>query len=64
MIIIIIICLQDTRFKLFPNGTLRINSVEVYDGVMYSCQSRTVGGNLTAQARVFILGELLYLLYL
>ncbi|KAL7877960.1 hypothetical protein SRHO_G00046030 [Serrasalmus rhombeus] len=49
---------EDTRFKVFPNGTLRINSVEVYDGVVYSCQCRTVGGILTGQARVYILEKL------
>ncbi|KAG7462822.1 hypothetical protein MATL_G00188820 [Megalops atlanticus] len=49
---------EDGRFKLFPNGTLRINSVEVYDGVMFSCQSRTEAGFLNGQARVFVLEKL------
>uniref|UniRef100_A0A3B1IRW7 Inactive tyrosine-protein kinase 7 n=1 Tax=Astyanax mexicanus TaxID=7994 RepID=A0A3B1IRW7_ASTMX len=49
---------EDTRFKVFPNGTLRINSVEVYDGVIYRCHCRAVGGQLTAQARVTVLEKL------
>ncbi|XP_023654293.1 inactive tyrosine-protein kinase 7-like [Paramormyrops kingsleyae] len=49
---------EDTRFKLFPNGTLRINSVEVYDSQMYSCQSRTPGGMLQGHARVLVLEKL------
>lgn len=48
---------QDSRFKLFPNGTLRINSVEVYDGLMYGCASKTAAGQLVGQARVNVLGE-------
>uniref|UniRef100_A0AAY4DME1 Inactive tyrosine-protein kinase 7 n=1 Tax=Denticeps clupeoides TaxID=299321 RepID=A0AAY4DME1_9TELE len=49
---------EDIRFKQFPNGTLRINSVEVYDGQMYSCESRTEAGKLSAHARVFVLERL------
>lgn len=48
---------QDSRFKLFPNGTLRINSVEVYDGLIYGCKSKTAAGQLVGQARVNVLGE-------
>lgn len=48
---------QDSRFTLFPNGTLRINSVEVYDGLMYGCESKTAAGRLAGQARVIVLGE-------
>uniref|UniRef100_A0A8C9R9E2 Inactive tyrosine-protein kinase 7 n=1 Tax=Scleropages formosus TaxID=113540 RepID=A0A8C9R9E2_SCLFO len=48
----------EARFEQFPNGTLRINNVEVYDGVVYSCQSRTEAGFLSAQARVFVLEKL------
>lgn len=49
---------EDVRFKLFSNGTLRINNVEVYDGHMYSCESRTEAGRVNAQARVFVLERL------
>ncbi|KAI4885305.1 hypothetical protein NFI96_012264 [Prochilodus magdalenae] len=49
---------EDARFKLFPNGTLRINSVEVYDGVYYKCQCKTMGGSLAGQARVYVLEKL------
>lgn len=49
---------QDTRFKLFRNGTLRINNVEVYDGQMYGCETKTLGGRLSGHARVTVLGEL------
>ncbi|XP_030628154.1 inactive tyrosine-protein kinase 7 [Chanos chanos] len=49
---------EDSRFKLFPNGTLKINNVEVYDGLVYACESKTEGGHLRAQARVFILEKL------
>ncbi|KTG03295.1 hypothetical protein cypCar_00010193 [Cyprinus carpio] len=45
----------DVRFKLFSNGTLRINNVEVYDGHLYSCESKTEAGKLNAQARVYVL---------
>ncbi|KAL6101587.1 ptk7 [Pungitius sinensis] len=49
---------EDSRFKLFYNGTLRINNVEVYDGQMYGCETKTVGGRLTGQARVIVLEKL------
>ncbi|XP_064173136.1 inactive tyrosine-protein kinase 7-like [Anguilla rostrata] len=49
---------EDGRFKQFPNGTLRINSVEVDDGVQFTCQSRTEGGVLSGQARVYVLERL------
>ncbi|XP_064173611.1 inactive tyrosine-protein kinase 7-like [Anguilla rostrata] len=49
---------EDSRYKLYPNGTLRINSVEVYDAHLYSCMSRTQGGTLNANARVHVLEKL------
>ena len=49
---------QDSRFKLFPNGTLRINNVEVYDGQMYGCETKTAAGRLSGHARVIVLGKL------
>ncbi|XP_016425134.1 inactive tyrosine-protein kinase 7-like [Sinocyclocheilus rhinocerous] len=49
---------EDVRFKLFSNGTLRINNVEVYDGHLYSCESKTEAGKLNAQARVYVLERL------
>lgn len=49
---------EDLRFKQFPNGTLRINSVEVYDGHVYSCESKTEAGKLMANARVVVLERL------
>ena len=49
--------LQDGRYKLFPNGTLRINNVEVYDGQVYACETKTDAGRLVGQARVWVLGE-------
>ncbi|XP_016399012.1 inactive tyrosine-protein kinase 7-like isoform X1 [Sinocyclocheilus rhinocerous] len=49
---------EDVRFKLFSNGTLRINNVEVYDGHLYSCESKTEAGKLSAQARVYVLERL------
>ncbi|TRZ01114.1 hypothetical protein DNTS_007840 [Danionella cerebrum] len=52
------IATEDVRFKLFPNGTLRINNVEVYDGHMYSCESKNQAGKVNAQARVFVLERL------
>lgn len=54
----IMITPEDSRFKLFPNGTLRINNVEVYDGLVYGCDTRTVGGQLSGQARVVVLEKL------
>uniref|UniRef100_A0A8C2XFH5 Protein tyrosine kinase 7 (inactive) n=1 Tax=Cyclopterus lumpus TaxID=8103 RepID=A0A8C2XFH5_CYCLU len=50
--------LSDSRFKLFSNGTLRINNVEVYDGQMYGCETKTEGGRLSGQARVSVLEKL------
>lgn len=52
------LCLQGSRYKLFSNGTLRINSAEVNDGQMYSCTCVTEGGSITAHARIHILGEM------
>ncbi|XP_029609238.1 inactive tyrosine-protein kinase 7 isoform X1 [Salmo trutta] len=49
---------EDPRFTVFPNGTLRINNVEVYDGQMYACVSRTEGGKLSGNARVYVLEKL------
>ncbi|KAM3863016.1 inactive tyrosine-protein kinase 7 [Diretmus argenteus] len=54
----IIITPEDSRFKLFPNGSLRINNVEVYDGQMYGCETKTVGGRLSGQAKVYVLEKL------
>nr|XP_019951254.1 PREDICTED: inactive tyrosine-protein kinase 7 [Paralichthys olivaceus] len=54
----IMITPEDSRYKLFPNGTLRINNVEVYDGLMYGCETKTAGGRLTGQARVLVLEKL------
>uniref|UniRef100_A0A673CFA5 Inactive tyrosine-protein kinase 7 n=1 Tax=Sphaeramia orbicularis TaxID=375764 RepID=A0A673CFA5_9TELE len=54
----IMITPEDSRFKLFSNGTLRINNVEVYDGLVYGCETRTVGGQLSGQARVVVLEKL------
>lgn len=54
----IMITPEDSRFKLFPNGTLRINNVEVYDGQMYGCETKTAGGRLSGQARVTVLEKL------
>uniref|UniRef100_A0A3P9ILN3 Inactive tyrosine-protein kinase 7 n=1 Tax=Oryzias latipes TaxID=8090 RepID=A0A3P9ILN3_ORYLA len=49
---------EDPRFEVFPNGTLRINNVEVYDAHMYSCEARTAGVSLSAHARVAVLEKL------
>uniref|UniRef100_A0A7N6BE73 Protein tyrosine kinase 7 (inactive) n=1 Tax=Anabas testudineus TaxID=64144 RepID=A0A7N6BE73_ANATE len=46
---------EDSRYKLFHNGTLRINNVEVYDGLVYGCETKTVGGRLSGQAKVTVL---------
>ncbi|XP_008297718.1 inactive tyrosine-protein kinase 7 [Stegastes partitus] len=54
----IMITPEDSRFKMFPNGTLRINNVEVYDGQIYGCETKTVGGRLSGQARVIVLEKL------
>lgn len=53
---------QDSRFEVSKNGTLRINSVEVYDGTLYRCVSSTPAGSIEAQARVQVLGELAYMM--
>ncbi|TEA42423.1 hypothetical protein DBR06_SOUSAS1810220, partial [Sousa chinensis] len=49
---------EDSRFEVFKNGTLRINSVEVYDGTWYRCVSSTPAGSIEAQARVQVLEKL------
>uniref|UniRef100_A0A7N6BEG3 Protein tyrosine kinase 7 (inactive) n=1 Tax=Anabas testudineus TaxID=64144 RepID=A0A7N6BEG3_ANATE len=49
---------EDSRYKLFHNGTLRINNVEVYDGLVYGCETKTVGGRLSGQAKVTVLEKL------
>ncbi|KAM4772451.1 inactive tyrosine-protein kinase 7 [Rhinophrynus dorsalis] len=45
---------KDSRFEIFPNGTLKILSVEVYDGTVYKCESSTPAGSIVAQARVHV----------
>uniref|UniRef100_A0A3Q2D461 Protein tyrosine kinase 7 (inactive) n=2 Tax=Cyprinodon variegatus TaxID=28743 RepID=A0A3Q2D461_CYPVA len=54
----LIIVPEDTRFKLFPNGTLRINNVEVYDAHMYGCETKNLGGRLSGLAKVTVLEKL------
>ncbi|XP_047459245.1 inactive tyrosine-protein kinase 7 [Mugil cephalus] len=54
----IMITPEDSRFKMFPNGSLRINNVEVYDGQIYGCETRTIAGQLSGQARVTVLEKL------
>lgn len=49
---------QDSRFEISENGTLRINNVEVYDGTMYKCVSSTPAGSIEGYARVHVLGKL------
>ncbi|GAB1301123.1 Inactive tyrosine-protein kinase 7 [Apodemus speciosus] len=49
---------EDSRFEVSKNGTLRINSVEVYDGTLYRCVSSTPAGSIEAQARVQVLEKL------
>ncbi|KAF6115712.1 protein tyrosine kinase 7 (inactive) [Phyllostomus discolor] len=49
---------EDSRFEVSKNGTLRINSVEVYDGTWYRCVSSTPAGSVEAQARVQVLEKL------
>ncbi|XP_029030782.1 inactive tyrosine-protein kinase 7 [Betta splendens] len=49
---------EDTRYKVFHNGTLMINNVEVYDAHVYGCETRTVGGRLSGQAKVTVLEKL------
>lgn len=50
---------QDSRFEISENGTLRINNVEVYDGTMYKCVSSTPAGSIEGYARVHVLGRLM-----
>ncbi|NP_001083315.1 protein tyrosine kinase 7 (inactive) L homeolog precursor [Xenopus laevis] len=45
---------KDSRFEVFPNGTLKILHVEVYDGTVYRCVSSTPAGYIDAQARVHV----------
>uniref|UniRef100_A0A803SMP8 Inactive tyrosine-protein kinase 7 n=1 Tax=Anolis carolinensis TaxID=28377 RepID=A0A803SMP8_ANOCA len=49
---------EDSRFEIAENGTLRINSVEVYDGTVFKCVSSTPAGSIEEQARVFVLEKL------
>ncbi|XP_060797480.1 inactive tyrosine-protein kinase 7a isoform X1 [Neoarius graeffei] len=49
---------EDARFKQFSNGTLRINSVEVYDAHVYNCESKNEAGKLKASAKVTVLERL------
>ncbi|XP_051773698.1 inactive tyrosine-protein kinase 7 isoform X1 [Ctenopharyngodon idella] len=49
---------EGSRYKLFSNGTLKINSAEVNDGQIYSCTCVTEGGSITAHARIHILEKL------
>ncbi|KAM4591026.1 inactive tyrosine-protein kinase 7 isoform 2-T3 [Odontesthes bonariensis] len=49
---------EDSRFKLFPNGSLRINNVEVYDAHKYGCETKNAGGRLYGLARVTVLEKL------
>lgn len=49
---------EGSRYKLFSNGTLMINSAEVNDAQIYRCVCKSEGGSLTGQARVFILEKL------
>uniref|UniRef100_A0A8C1T0V0 Protein tyrosine kinase 7 (inactive) n=1 Tax=Cyprinus carpio TaxID=7962 RepID=A0A8C1T0V0_CYPCA len=49
---------ESSRYKLFSNGTLRINSAEVNDAQTYSCVCETEAGALSAHARIHILEKL------
>ncbi|XP_072266428.1 inactive tyrosine-protein kinase 7 [Pyxicephalus adspersus] len=49
---------SDSRFQIFQNGTLKILNVEVYDGTIYTCVSRTPAGRIEASARVAVLENL------
>ncbi|KAM6972799.1 inactive tyrosine-protein kinase 7a [Aplochiton taeniatus] len=49
---------EDARFKVFPNGTLRINSVEVYDNHLYVCHNQNDAGRLEGRAMVTVLERL------
>ncbi|KAM5163209.1 LOW QUALITY PROTEIN: inactive tyrosine-protein kinase 7 [Mantella aurantiaca] len=45
---------RDSRYQIFPNGTLKILNVEVYDGTVYKCVSETPAGIIEASARVTV----------
>lgn len=49
---------EDPRFKIFENGTLRINNVDVYDATTYNCASETDAGRIEGSARVHVLVKL------
>ncbi|MGH0157771.1 UNVERIFIED_CONTAM: hypothetical protein FKN15_058560 [Acipenser sinensis] len=49
---------DDGRFEIFPNGTLCIHKVEVYDGTIYQCSSSTRAGRIDGHARVHVLERL------
>uniref|UniRef100_A0A672P3U9 Inactive tyrosine-protein kinase 7 n=1 Tax=Sinocyclocheilus grahami TaxID=75366 RepID=A0A672P3U9_SINGR len=49
---------EGSRYKLFSNGTLRINSAELKDAQTYSCVCVTEGGSLIGHAQVLILEKL------
>ncbi|XP_058650800.1 inactive tyrosine-protein kinase 7 isoform X2 [Onychostoma macrolepis] len=49
---------EGSRYKLFSNGTLRINSAEVNDAQTYNCVCVTEAGSLQGHARVHILEKL------
>ncbi|XP_048338487.1 inactive tyrosine-protein kinase 7 [Sphaerodactylus townsendi] len=49
---------EDSRFDIAENGTLRINNVDVYDGITYKCMSSTPAGSIEAQVRVQVLENL------
>ncbi|XP_026133517.1 inactive tyrosine-protein kinase 7 [Carassius auratus] len=49
---------EGSRYKLFSNGTLRINSAEVKDNQTYSCVCETEAGSVSAHARIHILEKL------
>ncbi|XP_044284906.1 inactive tyrosine-protein kinase 7 [Varanus komodoensis] len=49
---------EDSRFEIAENGSLRINSVEVYDGTVFKCVSSTLAGSIEEQARVHVLEKL------
>ncbi|XP_042320509.1 inactive tyrosine-protein kinase 7 [Sceloporus undulatus] len=49
---------EDSRFEIAENGTLRINSVEVYDGTVFKCVSSTPAGSIEEHARVYVLEKL------
>uniref|UniRef100_A0A8C4QKB9 Inactive tyrosine-protein kinase 7 n=1 Tax=Eptatretus burgeri TaxID=7764 RepID=A0A8C4QKB9_EPTBU len=49
---------EDSRFQVLFNGSLLILSVEVYDGTIYTCNTSTPAGSLSAAARVYVLENL------